>query len=591
MINEKDKNLLLSKIDIVALISEYVNLKKTGSGFKGLSPFKEEKTPSFMVSPAKGIFKDFSSGIGGDAIKFYMLMHNLDYVSAMEELAKKYNVEIKINHRKEDYNTKYYKLMSDVLQDYKQNLYTSKEALNYLENRGYTLSDIKKFNLGYALNKWDSEYLKYKDSDKLKELVELGIITNSNDRYFDFFKNRIIFPITNIKGDIISFGGRDISGSKDVAKYINSKESRIFRKSNELFGIFDGGNKIKEYNSCILVEGYFDVLALHKNNIQNAIASLGTSLTLAQAEYIRKFTNNIVLAYDNDSAGLNAKIRAIQILNKYGFNIKVMDYSNIGKDPDEILYTYGKDKFVEELGKSIDAFDFLYKYYLKSNDITKLGAKMKLISDMDEYFSSLTNMIYYEEFAKRFAEKLDISLNALKSNLSKAKTKRKINSTKLNTNTKRKSITRKESLEEQTIIYLIKHKNKCTLFQNFTFENLNFENILNKIENNELFDDEEKELIFHLNTKYENFDTDNYTLLYREWVIDYIKNSREMIVDYLGGYDAMGEEDYAMYMTFLKRVKEIEKSVDLPKIKEVYYDYMEYEKGKLHAFRKGEENE
>lgn len=234
MINEKDKNLLLSKIDIVALISEYVNLKKTGSGFKGLSPFKEEKTPSFMVSPAKGIFKDFSSGIGGDAIKFYMLMHNLDYVSAMEELAKKYNVEIKINHRKEDYNTKYYKLMSDVLQDYKQNLYTSKEALNYLENRGYTLSDIKKFNLGYALNKWDSEYLKYKDSDKLKELVELGIITNSNDRYFDFFKNRIIFPITNIKGDIISFGGRDISGSKDVAKYINSKESRIFRKSNEL---------------------------------------------------------------------------------------------------------------------------------------------------------------------------------------------------------------------------------------------------------------------------------------------------------------------------------------------------------------------
>lgn len=587
MINEKDKNLLLSKIDIVDLISEYVDLKKAGSGYRGLSPFKEEKTPSFMVSQTKGIFKDFSSGIGGNAIKFYMLINKVDYDKAIEELAKKYNVNIKISGKRQNYNTKYYNLMAEILENYKKNLYSSSEALDYLKNRGYTLSDIKEYNLGYAPNLWDSIYLKYKDSENLKYLIELGIINNSNEKYFDFFKNRIIFPVLNVHGDVVGFGGRDISSNPNVAKYINSKESKIYKKSLELYGIFDGGKKLKEYNSCLLVEGYFDVLALHKNNIKNAVASLGTALTEKQAEYIKKFTSNIVIAYDNDSAGLEAKVRAIYILNKYGFNIKIMDFEGLGKDPDEILNRYGKDEFVKEIGKSVDAFDFLYKYYLKNNDITKIASKMKLITDMNEYFSSLNNMIHYEEFTKRFANLLNISLEALKSNLKRKKVISDIKEVESNKNKQNVITSKKQSLEEQTIIYLIKHKEKCKNFSRFIFTNINLEKILEKLTINEKLNDEEKGLIFHLNTKYENFDTNNYTLLYREWVIDYIKNSKDLLVEYLGGYDAMDKNEYASYVNLIKSVKKIEKSVNLPEIEEVYHAYIEYEKGKLHAFREG----
>lgn len=588
MIKKKDKELLLSKIDIVQLISEYVDLKKSGSGFKGLSPFREEKTPSFMVSPSKNIFKDFSSNIGGDAIKFYMLINKISYPQAMEELAKKYKVDIKVNFRKNDQNDKYYNLMHDIMQDYIKNLNESKEALNYLKNRGYTLEDIKEFKLGYAKDTWDSEYLKYKNTDKVKDLLDLGIITESNDRYFDVFKNRIIFPITNIKGDIIGFGGRNISGDPKLAKYINSKESKIFKKSFELYGIFDGGSKIKEYNSCILVEGYFDVLAMHKNNIKNAIASLGTALTEKQAEYIRKFTNNIVLAYDNDSAGLDAKIRAINILNKYDFNIKVMDYSKLGKDPDEILNKYGRKIFINEISKSVDAFEFLYTYYLKDYDITKLATKTNIIKQMTEYFSSLNNMIYYEEFEKRFAKKLDISIPALRTKLKKIKLNLKPNLENKNKSIKHERTSKKTTLEEQTILYLLKNKEKCTMFLNFSFDDINFENIFMKILKNNSLDEEENELIFHLSTKYENIDAINYILLYREWVLEYIRNSKEIILDYFDGYDNMGEKDYAIYISILRDVKNIEKSVDLPKIKEVYDNYMDYEEGKLHAFRRKE---
>lgn len=587
MLKESDKQLLLSKIDIVELISEYVDLKKSGAGFKGLSPFKSENTPSFMVSSSKKIFKDFSSNIGGDAIKFYMLINNLTYLEAVDELARKYNVNINITSEKR-YNVKYYNLLSEISKIYQENLLASKEALEYLKNRGYSLNDIKEYRLGYALDKWDSIYVKYENDDTVKDLLELGIVSHSENRYYDTFKNRIMIPILNVKGDIIGFGGRDISSNPNVAKYLNSKESKIFKKSFELFGVFDGGKKIKEYNSCILVEGYFDVLALHKNNIKNVVASLGTALTEKQAEYIRKFTNNIVIAYDNDSAGLEAKKRAIHILNKFEFNIKVMDYSNLGKDPDEILHKYGKNDFVDILSKSKDAFDFLFEYYLKEKDISKLGTKMQVISDMKPYFSSLKNMIYYDEFVDRFSKRLNISKEALKSNLGKIAVSNNLVSTKKPKESNLK-ISKKARLEELTILYLLYDKTKYSLFNTFSFENIYYESIIDKGFDGSKFSEEEKEIVFHLKTKYTDISKIDYILLYKEWVLDYIKNSREMILDYYNGYENMNDEDYAKYMSFVSQVKEIEKSVDLPKIKEVYINYMEYEKGKLHA-TKGEEN-
>ncbi len=589
MLKDEDKQLLLSKIDIVELISQYVDLKKSGSGYKGLSPFKDEKTPSFMVSPTKKIFKDFSSDIGGDAIRFYMLINKISYLEAIEQLAKKYNVNINLARSNANYYDKYYNLTKKICEYYATNLLNSPIAQNYLKNRGYSLEDIKKFKLGYAKNAWDDIYKAFSKED-INILLELGLVAKGENGYYDIFRDRIMIPIFNKKGDIVGFGGRDISAKPEVAKYINSKESKIFKKSNELYGIFDGGNIIEKYNSCMLVEGYFDVLALHKADIRNSIASLGTALTANQVKYIKKLTENILIAYDNDSAGLAAKIRAILLLNNYGFNVKVMDYSNMGKDPDEILKNYGKDAFIEEIKKSEDAFDFLYKYYLAEGDIEKLGVKRKLIKEMNSYFASIKNPIYYEEFIKKFAKKLNISIEALKSNLVKS-AKMPVEERKVTTKSKKQINNRQRQLEEMTIFLLYKDfkkgiKEKLSLFEKISFSNIYFSQMFEKLYQNDFkvenLSNEESRILFDLTLKYDDIKID-YVILYREWILQYIKNSREMIVNYFEGYDNMNDEDYASYMSFVSRVKHIEKSVDLPKIKKVYDDYLEYEKGKMHA--------
>lgn len=248
MASKEDIEKLRDKIDIVDLISKYVHLEKSGVNYKGLSPFKDEKTPFFIVSPNKKIFKCFSSNIGGDAIKFYMLINNITFEKALAELSEKYDVNIKgIDKLKSSEYQHLYDIMKKVSQIYHEQLLKNEDALNYLYKRGYSLEDIKNFNLGYAPNLWTYLYDNLINEYSEQDLVELGLITiKDENKVFDFFRNRIIIPIYNKYGNIIAFGGRDITSSKNTAKYLNTKESKIFSKGKELYGIFDCGSSLKK---------------------------------------------------------------------------------------------------------------------------------------------------------------------------------------------------------------------------------------------------------------------------------------------------------------------------------------------------------
>ena len=588
MIKEEERELLLSKINIVDLISEYVDLTKSGSGYKGFSPFKEEKTPSFMVSPTKKIFKDFSTNQGGNAIKFYMLINNVNYVEAVIALAQKYDVKLSGITKKNNIYDRKYEIMRKATEYYNKNIYNSKEALSYLEQRAYNVEDIKRFKLGYASNSWDSLYKELKKQNYTdEELLDLGLIgKNESNMIYDIFRNRIIFPIFNEHFHIVAFGGRDITSNNEIAKYLNSKETKIFSKSNELFGVYEAISKIKEYGSCILVEGFFDVLTMQKNNILNVVSSLGTSLTDSQAKYIRKLTENIVILYDDDKAGQTAKIRAINILNKYGFNIKIMKLDELAKDPDEFLTKYGRDLFVEKYNESLDAIDFLIEYYVDNKDLNQIATKTKIIKDLNEYFSSMKNKIYFENSMKRLANILNIDVNILKENYKFIVNKNYDDKPRNNINNNIKKYNKREELERLSIKYLLITKEQIEIFKKINFENVCLESIINKIYNNSNdYTEEEENIIFDIQTKYDNKIKDKFVLLIRELVLMEINKIDELLSLYGNNINNMSSEKYKKYLELRKEKKSITKSEDLSRILIFFDKYKEYEKGELYVYR------
>ena len=347
---------LIDNLDIVQVIGEYVTLKKTGANYKGLSPFKDEKTPSFVVSPNKNIFKDFSTGIGGNVISFYMRINNLSFYEAVEELSRKYNISINkfnIEKNRDNPNARYYEIMREAQSFFKNNMINSDEAMEYMKNRGYSLEEIRKFEIGFSLESWNSllNYLKEKGYNE-NELLELGLIRkNDEGNVFDYFRNRIIFPIYNDTMKLIGFGGRIIEANSDMPKYLNSPDSKIFKKGKELYGLYNRGENIRKKGLAILMEGYLDVLTAQKHGFVNSVASLGTAFTDEQAQLLKKYTNNIIIAYDNDEAGKNAIIKAGNILKKYDFDVKCLVMDGNEKDPDEFLRKNGKKKLLRQIKK------------------------------------------------------------------------------------------------------------------------------------------------------------------------------------------------------------------------------------------------
>ena len=496
--SEEEIQKLIDNLDIVEVIGEYVNLKKAGSDYKGLSPFKDEKTPSFTVSPVKNIFKDFSTQIGGNVISFYMKINDIGFVQAVEELSQKYNIPLKKNGKsqivsqkiseKQAENKEYFEIMNEAQNFFENNVEKYEEALEYMKNRDFSLEDMKKFKIGFASSIRDGlfQYLIEKNFSENK-IMKLGLAKrNENGEIYDSFRNRIIFPIYNIEGKIVAFGGRIIEKNSNLPKYLNSPDSPIFKKGRELFGIKYQGGNVKKKGFAILMEGYLDVLTAQKNGFENAVASLGTAFTEEQAQLLKKYTDKILIAYDNDEAGRNAVIKAGYILKKYDFDIKCLVLKGEEKDPDEFLRKNGKKAFIEVVKESKEIFDFLILEFSKEMDLKDVDNVTKFIRKFKPFFSNVTDNLRKNLYLQKLSTEFGIDGFILKEELGnltpeKSPKKPRISSDENTVKFKKLKEDLYIELEKQTFIYFLKcydsEKQKCEKLLNKKFSS----SIFNKL--------------------------------------------------------------------------------------------------------------
>ena len=415
------------------VIGDFVQLKKSGSNYKGLSPFTEERTPSFMVSPAKQIWKDFSSGKGGTVVTFLMEHEHFTYPEAIKYLAKKYNIEVeetqKTSEQKlEDSERESMYLITEYAKDYFQNnLMKSEEGksigLSYFKEREFSEDVIEKFKLGYSFNKsnnFSEEALK--KGYKLNFLEKTGLTIVKDDKNIDRFKGRVMFPILSMSGRVLGFGGRILKSSKNIAKYINSPESIIYYKSKVLYGIFQAKQTIVKEDNCFLVEGYTDVIKLHQKGIKNVVASSGTALTENQIRLVSRLTKNITVLFDGDSAGSRATLRGIDIILEQDMNVRICNLPE-GEDPD----SFANSKQTEELEIFFkeNSKDFIkYKASVlvdeAENDPVKKAA---VVRNMVESISKITDQIKKEIYIKECSSIMGISEQVLYSTLAQIQKK------------------------------------------------------------------------------------------------------------------------------------------------------------------------
>lgn len=416
----EDIDKLIDELDIVEVVGEFVDLKKSGTSYKGLCPFHADSNPSFVVTPSKNICKCFVCGTGGNAITFYSKYKKISFNEAVKELSQKYKIKIKeqkVNSNMEKLE-KYYEIMESSHKFFMERIFSNdgRYALNYLSDRGFNTELIKEHQLGYAPAKW-SELLDYlqNQSYKLEDIFELGLIKRNEEKIYDTFRNRIIFPIYSTHGRIIAFGGRSLEKAENVPKYINSPDTPIFKKGKNLYGI-ERSRNIKEKNYSILMEGYMDVLSSCIFGFDTSLAPLGTALTEEQAKLIKRYSPNILISFDMDKAGIAATERAGYILKSQGFNIRVLEFDD-AKDPDEYLKKYGREGFLKVVKNSVEIFDFLYKLYLSEYDLKDIMSKQNFIEKFKEFFACLSSDLEKEIYLKRLSEKVDISADILKKTL------------------------------------------------------------------------------------------------------------------------------------------------------------------------------
>jgi len=409
------------------VIGDFVQLKRAGSNYKGLSPFSNERTPSFMVSPVKQIWKDFSSGKGGNAIAFLMEHEHFTYPEAIRYLAKKYHIDIEETQQSSeekaqaDERESLY-IVSEYAQQYFQDTLFNTEAgkaigMTYFKERGFTEETIQKFRLGFSPDEWtaftDNALAK---GYQLEFLEKTGLTIVNSDRKFDRFKGRVMFPIHSMSGRVLGFGGRILTNDKKQAKYLNSPESEIYHKSKVLYGIFFAKQAIAKADNCYLVEGYTDVIQMHQKGIENVVASSGTALTQDQIRLIHRLTPNITVLYDGDAAGLRASIRGVDLILEQGMNVKVCTFPE-GDDPDSFARKTAYEDLVLYLENN--ATDFIrFKASLlmqeAQNDPIK---KAETIRDMVESISKIPDLIKREVYVRECATIMDISEQVLFSTL------------------------------------------------------------------------------------------------------------------------------------------------------------------------------
>ncbi len=414
---------------IEEVIGDFVTLKRRGVNYIGLCPFHNEKTPSFTVSPAKGIFKCFGCGKAGNAVKFVMEHEHYSYPEALKYLARKYGIEVEEKEltseekQQMDEREGMFALNTFISKYFQQQLFEDEEGksigLTYFKERGFLESTIKKFQLGYARDAWD-DYSKYAiGQGYAKEvLVKTGLSIDKGDRLMDRFRGRVMFPIHNLTGKVIGFGGRILSAEKSTAKYVNSPESDIYNKSKSLYGIFFARNAIVKQDNCYLVEGYTDVISLHQAGIENVVASSGTSLTEDQIKLIKRFTPNITILYDGDAAGIKASFRGIDLILFQGMNVKIVLFPE-GEDPDSFARSHTSSVLEEFIQK--EAVDFIkFKTRLLLDET--LGdpvAKVSLIKEIVQTIAHIPDAIHRTVYIQECSTLMDIPEQTLMNELNK----------------------------------------------------------------------------------------------------------------------------------------------------------------------------
>ncbi|MBE6934778.1 MAG: DNA primase [Ruminococcaceae bacterium] len=416
---------IVARNPIEDVVGQYVTLRRAGANMFGLCPFHGEKTASFSVAPDKGIYYCFGCHKGGGVINFQMEVEGLSYPDAVRALAKRVGMAVPED---EQYQSRYHKqerlwaLHKEAARFFHSQLYApvGKAALDYALNRGMSKGILTAFGVGYAPDSWDSMIKALRGKGYTdEELKESGLVTVSqkNGNLFDRFRDRLMFPIIDVRGNVIAFGGRRLKNDDSIAKYLNSPETIIFNKRKNLFGL--NLAKKSKAGSLILVEGNVDVVALHQYGFDNAVASLGTSLTEEQATLMTRYADQIILIYDGDAAGQEATKRAIPILEKAGLQVKVLQIRD-AKDPDEFLHKFGADKFKLLLEDSSNRVEYQLNAIAKKYDIREDDQKVKFLQESADLIATLSSAVQREVYAGRVAEKAKISMDAMKLEISRA---------------------------------------------------------------------------------------------------------------------------------------------------------------------------
>nr|WP_330383718.1 DNA primase [Romboutsia hominis] len=408
-----------SRCDIVSTISQYIELKSSGINYKGLCPFHGEKTPSFYVNESKQIYKCFGCGEGGDVINFVMKMENLDFIDAVKVLAQKYGIEINTNMDEESKKKlekikKFQDIHTEAARFYFSNLHTKKNSgYAYLRSRGLDDKIIKKFGLGYSLASWNSlmDYLTSKGYSN-KDLIECGLLAHKKEsnKIYDKFRNRVMFPIFDYRGNVIGFGGRVLDDS--LPKYLNSPDTITFNKRYNLYGLNFSRKEIKN-KTLILVEGYMDLISLYQYGIKNVVATLGTALTKEQGMLIKRYADNVIISYDSDEAGIKATLRAIEILSDIDINVKVLNLKDC-KDPDEFIRKYGVKGYQEAIDESINQIIFRINNLKKQFNLNKDEDKVKFAKEASKIIKKVKSPVEIDYYTKYLSDLIQISIDSIK---------------------------------------------------------------------------------------------------------------------------------------------------------------------------------
>ena len=401
-----------ARVDIFDVVSDFVSLKRSGQNYKALSPFTNEKTASFYVVPSKGIFKDFSSGKGGDAITFVMEHEGMSYVESLRFLAKKYGVEIKeeaisaLEAVQQSDRDGLYIIMNFAKDNFRHLLFQNEEGkgigLSYFRERGFNDRTIEKFELGYCLNQWDQLTKSALEKGYSEAMLEKSglMIRRDDGKKYDRFRGRVVFPVHNLSGKVIAFGARILTKEKDQPKYINSPETDIYHKSQVLYGLFQAKNAIRRDEFCYLVEGYTDVISLHQADVENVVASSGTALTEDQIKLMRRFTENVTVLYDGDAAGIKAALRGIDLVLKGGLNVRIVLLPD-GEDPDSLSRKMGTTdlkKYLRDHTQDFISFKIgVYSREASKDPVKKAEAIREIVSTIGVIPDAIKRAVYIQE--------------------------------------------------------------------------------------------------------------------------------------------------------------------------------------------------